>query len=30
MPKEKKRLIDETNEKATLFYYEIIGTVILI
>jgi len=30
MPKEKKRLIDETNEKATLFYYEIIGTVILL
>lgn len=30
MPKEKKKLIDESNERVTLFYYEIIGVVLLL
>ena len=30
MPKEKKKFIDEKDEKVTLFYYEIIGAIIII
>ena len=30
MPKEKKKAFDEKQERSTMFYYEIIGSVIII